>query len=190
MKRAFIIHGWGGTPHQHWLPWLAAELQKQEFEVHVPTMPDTDHPDTDRWLATLEREVGSPDQDTYLIGHSIGCLTILRYLERHGPIGGTVLVAPWVILSPESVADPADARIAEDWTASDMNWGMVKAGCRQFTAIFSDDDPDVPLQENKPVFENELGANIIVESGKGHFTAEDDVTELPSALQAVLDMSR
>ena len=28
-KRVFIIHGWGGKPDEHWLPWLEEELAKK-----------------------------------------------------------------------------------------------------------------------------------------------------------------
>ncbi len=38
-KRAFIIHGWGGKPDEHWLPWLAGELEKNGFDVIVPAIP-------------------------------------------------------------------------------------------------------------------------------------------------------
>jgi len=27
MKRAFIIHGYGATPEDHWFSWLAQQLQ-------------------------------------------------------------------------------------------------------------------------------------------------------------------
>jgi predicted alpha/beta hydrolase family esterase len=51
--------------------------------------------------------------------------------------------------------------------------------------IFSKDDPVVPFDENLPIFRDKLGAEIIVEEGKGHFSGSDGVTELPSALEAI-----
>jgi len=56
--------------------------------------------------------------------------------------------------------------------------------------LFSEDDPDVPFADNKPIFEKELGAKIIVEEGKGHFTAEKGVTELPVVLEELLKMAK
>ena len=29
MKRAFIIHGWGGHPEERWYPWAKNELEKK-----------------------------------------------------------------------------------------------------------------------------------------------------------------
>jgi len=51
----------------------------------------------------------------------------------------------------------------------------------QFVAIFSDNDPFVPLPEEK-LFKSELGAQIIVLHGKGHLQQEHDVFILPEIL--------
>jgi len=96
MKRAFIIHGWGGSPEEGWLLWLKNELEKREFEVYVPGMPDSKHPKMDAWLERLKKDVGTPDENCYFVGHSLGCISILRYLEglsQDQQIGGAVLVA-------------------------------------------------------------------------------------------------
>ncbi|HZZ99551.1 MAG TPA: alpha/beta fold hydrolase, partial [Candidatus Paceibacterota bacterium] len=108
-KRIFIIHGWTGNPNEHWMPWLDTKLKENGFEVFQPEMPETDHPKMDAWISTLKKEIGAADSNTYLVGHSIGCLAILRYLEKYGEkIGGAVLVAPWTSLYPESFSVPED----------------------------------------------------------------------------------
>ena len=156
----------------------------------MPEMPETDNPKMESWVAYLKEQVGVADEDTYFVGHSIGCLAILRYLEKYQErIGGAVLVAPWITLNPESFADPEDKKVVDDWTKDGFDWTKIKSLCSNFVAVFSEDDPDVPLVENKPIFEKELGARIIVESAKGHFTTDAGVTELPSALDAILKMS-
>ena len=81
-KRAFLIHGWGGSPNEGWRPWLKNKLEQQGFEVFVPAMPDTNYPKLDAWLDKLEQAVGTPDENCYFVGHSLGCITILRYLEK------------------------------------------------------------------------------------------------------------
>src|SRR3989344_6555867 len=189
-KRVFIIHGWTGKPKEHCLPWLAHELEQKGMEVHLPEMPETDDPKMDSWITYLKQGVGTADEDTYFVGHSIGCLAILRYLERYDEkIGGAVLVAPWIALNPESFADPEDKVVVDEWTNKKCDWEKLKGFCSNFVAIFSEDDPDVPFAQNKLIFEQELGAKIVVEKNKGHFTMDDGVTELPSALDAILKMS-
>jgi predicted alpha/beta hydrolase family esterase len=54
-------------------------------------------------------------------------------------------------------------------------------------AIFSDNDPFV-LPENQESWEEKVGAKIIVENDKGHFSGSDGVDSLPSALEALLKM--
>src|SRR3989344_3925551 len=84
MKRAFIIHGWGGNPEEGWFPWAKRELEKKGFEVHVPTMPDAyekEQPTIHGRVGIIREVVGQPEKDTYFIGHSIGCQSIDRYLE-------------------------------------------------------------------------------------------------------------
>src|SRR3989338_6493172 len=80
-KRAFIIHGWDGYPDEGWFPWLKAELEKNGFQVHVPAMPESAEPKIETWVSHLSKAVGDVDENTYFVGHSIGCQTILRFLE-------------------------------------------------------------------------------------------------------------
>lgn len=190
MKRVFIIHGWTGKPNQHWTPWLENKLKEKGFDVYQPEMPETDNPKMNLWTAYLKEQVGKADLDTYFVGHSIGCLTILRYLEKYNEkIGGAVLVAPWVTLNPESFVAPEDKEVVEAWTSGGFDWEKLKNLCHKFVALFSKDDPDVPLDDNMPIFKEELGAKIIIEDGKGHFTSEEDVNELPVVLEQLLKMS-
>ena len=101
-KRAFIIHGWDGYPQEGWFPWLKAELEQRGFTVEVPSMPHPSKPTIEDWVNHLARLVGEPDEQTYLIGHSMGCQTILRYLAslNNQKIGGAVLVAGFFELMP------------------------------------------------------------------------------------------
>lgn len=188
MLRAFIIHGWGGNPEEAWLPWLKKELEKNGFRVTAPAMPETDSPRIETWVPALDAIIGAPDEHTFLVGHSIGCQAILRYLEGLGgneKIGGVVLVAGWMTLTPESTPTDEERAIAKPWVEIPIAWEKVRARASTFTAIFSDNDPDIPLA-NVEIFRENLNAEITMEHNKGHFTASDGVTELPSSLDAVL----
>ena len=55
-------------------------------------------------------------------------------------------------------------------------------------AIFSDDDPHVPI-DNKEDFADKLGSKIIIKRNKGHFTGSTGTKELPVALDAVIAMA-
>lgn len=186
VKRLFIIHGWDGSPHESWLPWLKRELEARGFVVFVPAMPDSSKPNAERWISHLANAVGVADEHTFFVGHSIGCLTILKYLETgEGPIGGAVFVAGWFSLTPSAIPTPREQEIARSWLERPVDFERVRKRTRNFTALFSDDDPDVPI-ENTEIFRNRLGADVIIESGKGHFSEGDGIRELPAARDAIL----
>ncbi len=181
MKRAFIIHGWQGYPEEGWRPWLRKELEKRKFSASVPTMPDTDHPKMDGWVSHLSDTVGVPDEGCYFVGHSLGCIAILRYFETISVnVGGAVLVAGF--------ADNLGIKELSTFFTKPVDWGKIKSVCKNFAAIHSDDDPYVP-PKNGDIFKKNLNAKIIVEHGMKHFSGDDGIFELPSALKAVLDMA-
>lgn len=186
-KRVFIIHGWGGRPNEAWLPWLKRELESNGFAVFTPAMPNSNEPRVAAWVPYLAEQVGAPNRETYFVGHSIGCLTILKYLETiAGPIGGAVFVAGWFSLTPEATPTATEQEIARRWLEQPIDFARVKRTTSNFTALFSNDDPDVPI-ENAQLFQDKLGAEVIIESGKGHFSEDDGIRELPSAFDAVVN---
>ncbi len=185
MKRAIIVHGWGGTPDEGWLPWLKTELEKQGFAVEVPIMPDTERPTIAAWVGKLTEVVGEPDQETFLVGHSIGCQTVLRYLATiNVKIAGAVLVAPWIGLV--NLGNDEEWSVAKPWLETPIDFEAAKNHCLQFTLIFSDNDPFVPLYLNQSTLSSALSAtNVTILHGKGHISGGDDVNELPEALNAI-----
>jgi uncharacterized protein len=95
-KRVFIVHGWDGYPEEGWFPWLKGELEAREFEVFVPQLPDPGNPRIYKWVPKLKEVVGDADEETYFVGHSMGCQTIARFLEnlpQDLKVGGAVFIA-------------------------------------------------------------------------------------------------
>ena len=95
-KRAIIAHGWDGYPEEGWFPWLKSELEARGFEVLVPQLPEANSPSIYNWVPALAEAVGTPDENTYFVGHSMGCQTIARYLEtlpEGAKVGGAVFGA-------------------------------------------------------------------------------------------------
>jgi len=188
-KRVFIVHRWDGSPEVDWYLWLRKELEEENFEVLVPEMPNPEEPEIEPWVSELSGIVGVPDLDTYLVGHSVGCQTILRYLESiDTKIGGAVCVAPWFDL--KNLWDKKSEEIAKPWVETPIDFEKVRKVSDKFVAILSDDDSWVPLSKTKKKFKGNLGAKVIVEHKKGHFTEDDGITELPSALKSILEISK
>ena len=191
-KRVFIIHGWDGYPEEGCFPWLKNELTKKGFAVFTPAMPESLNPRIDTWVSFLKKQVGEPDENTYLVGHSIGAQTILRYLEslpRGVKIGGVVLLAGWIHLTDEAFEDEEDKEIAKPWLETPINWDSVKGHSDDFVAIFSDDDDVIPIGDVE-IFKEKLDAKIIIEHRKDHFSGSSGIKELPVLLDELLEFSK
>lgn len=183
-KRVFIIHGWGGNPDDAWISWLRKKLMEKGFAVLAPKMPDIENPKIKEWVSFLSDLVGKPDEETFFVGHSIGCQTIMRYLEKIYPqkISGAIFVAGWFNL--KNLESPKEEKIAEPWVETPIDFKKVKNSTTSLNVILSDNDPFVPLGDKK-IFENKLGAKIILQKDKGHFTEDDGVIEIPEILELI-----
>jgi len=185
VKRVIIVHGYKGKPETNWKPWLKAELESRGYAVDVPAMPHTDHPIAAEWGAKLAEVVGEPGPDTYLVGHSLGCITILRYLEslkKGQRIGGVVTIAGFGERFQEYNAGSHDTFFDHE-----LDWPHIRSHCGRFVAIHSDDDPGVELAQ-VDLFEDKLGAKAIRVHGFGHFGSPDGVYEVPLVRDELLSM--
>lgn len=186
MKRVFLVHGWGGSPDNCWFPWLKNKLEENGFVVQVPAMPHPENPTIEDWVNCLANAVGQADSETYFVGHSIGCQTILRYIERlRGPVGGVVCVAGWFRLL--HLATDEEKEIARPWLETLLDYERVKQNVSKIVAIFSDNDPDVDVADSE-FFKNNLNAKIIIEHNKRHFSDDAGITELPVVLEELLKL--
>lgn len=180
MKRVFIVHQWGSSPAGDWYPWLKETLEAKGYYVRVPAMPHPERPTIENWVAHLANEVGTSNDNTYFIGHSVGCQTILRYLQtQETACGGAVFVAGWFTL--QGLETDEENEIAEPWLTTHLGFETIKLNLPHSTAIFSDNDPYVPLSD-KEIFRAKLDSDIIVEHNQGHFTESDGITSLPIIL--------
>ncbi|HLD80213.1 MAG TPA: alpha/beta hydrolase [Candidatus Nanoarchaeia archaeon] len=183
MKRAIIVHGWDGVPNDSWKPWLKKELERSGFQILAPQMPGGLHPKLNEWIKTISQTVGVPDKDTYFIGHSLGCISIVRYLTtlpKNNVVGGCVLIAGF----------SGNIRIPEisEFYSQTADVEKARDHCNNFVIIHSDNDEDVPMKKAIE-FKDQLKAKFILEHNKGHLSESDNVKELPSALNAIKEMS-
>lgn len=182
MKRAVIVHCWGGSSDYAWYPWLKAELEKLGYQVTVPDMPNIDEPKLTEWLPKLQEVIGQPDDELLLIGHSLGTVTIMRYLETlpaDARIDKAILVAGFT--------DQLGFKELENFFESRLEFGKIKPkAINGFVAIQSDDDPFVSEQYGARLQE-ELGATLVIKHNAQHMSGaadgEQPCTNLPEVLQ-------
>ena len=127
------------------------------------------------------------DNETYFIGHSIGCQTIMRYLETKEitKIGGILFVAPWLDLLPQAIDDEDSYNTAQPWIKTPINFDKIKQFTNNITCIFSDNDYFVSLEQEQE-FKDKLNSKTLIVKNKGHISQDDNVYEL----QEILDLSK
>lgn len=176
MKRVIIVHGYTGYPDKNWFPWLKAELEELGVEVITPLMPDTEAPRFEDWLQRLQKVVGEPDEDTVLVGHSLGCPTVLRYaesLDEGQKIGGAVLVAGF--------AEPIHFTELDGFTAGPWDDERIKQVINKLILVSSDNDEHVPLYMAENM-RNRFGASLHVLHNAGHINQKSGHFEVPVVL--------
>jgi predicted alpha/beta hydrolase family esterase len=188
MNTCIIVHCWEGYPEYCWYPWLKDKLEKEGWNVIVPEMPETVTPTLQKWLPKLQEIANNPNENLYLVGHSLGCITILRYLENlkeNQKVGGVVMVAGFT--------DYLGYEELSTFFEEEINYDEINKHCDKFVAIHSDNDPYVSL-EHGDIFKKELGARVVVKNQMGHFSGEieneESCVELPDVYNSLLEISK
>jgi len=192
MKTVYLIHGWEGSPKEPMHVWIKKELEKNNFSVVVPEMPNPEKPEIESWVGKLNKIVNL-NEEVYFIGHSIGCQTILRFIEGiKNNVKGVVLIAPWTHLNEETIEKEGEEVIemAKPWIETPINWKKIKTKIEsQVVCLFSDNDPYVPLSE-ADLFKEKLKAKIIIEHNKGHFDPDSKIKENSTAVSELLKIKK
>ena len=181
-KKIIIVHGWEASPENHWFPWLKLELLKLGCAVLIPAMPNTNHPIMNEWVLHLEHIIGKPNENTYLVGHSLGSVAIVRYLEslsEREKIGGVILVAGF--LEPIGYAE------LDSFFATPFDFEKIKSITKNIISIHSGNDSVVPMR-NSELIEDNLGAERIIVQNAGHFNGGDGFTEFPIVLEKMREL--
>jgi predicted alpha/beta hydrolase family esterase len=188
MKRAIVVHCWDGYPGYCWYQDTKRTLEHAGFVVDVPSMPDTHEPELSKWLPKLREVAGEPDGDLFLIGHSAGVITILRYLEglRDGQkVGGAVFVAGFT--------EDLGFKELKSFFEKPINFEKITAHTKTFVAINSDDDPYVPVKYGEEL-RDQLQAKLIIKHKMKHFSGHvgdpGACESLPDVADAVIAMAR
>lgn len=172
MTKVFIIHGWEGHPEEGWLPWLKQKLIKIGCEVAIPQMPNRIFPVFRDWIKAISL-VGKSPQKTILIGHSLGCSTILNYLHQNSGLTkfkAIILVSPFV--------RDIGADTVREFMGRDLDWDKIKSRTNHFIVVHSKDDLVVPFAEGKYVA-RKLSAKFVLVNNFNHFSEVDNIKTVP-----------
>ncbi len=181
-KKVFLIHGFQGSPNGGWRPYLMAELEKIDIYACSLPMPKPDEPLLSEWLEEIKRHIeANPNDDIYLVGHSLGGTTILRYLEQFGSPN-----LKGVVIASAPCHQNGNLKIV-DFLRTDFNWQDMKNKIKHVHVIHGADDPLVPVSDAKEIAEQLDGKLILIPNGK-HLNGSAGFTELPEALSALIEI--
>ena len=155
------------------------------MKVEIPLMPDTDHPVLQRWLPSFSKAVEEISEDDILIGHSVGCATVLRFLESLGEdqkVGCVLMVAGFL-------DDRGDSEISSFFN-EEFNFEKLRMRSSSFVSIHSDNDPALKPNyfKHSNVFLSRLKAKIIIIPDGGHFSIADNCFEFPEVVNEVITL--
>ena len=169
--KVYILHGYGAGPNDHWFQWLRKELRQKNVPAEIIQFPDSSNPKLDEWISTLHEKIGEIDQDTFIVVHSLGCVTFLKYLqeklENKGDIdiGGMMLVSGLLKKLPK--LPELDAFVEPK-----INIERIKSTTDFVTVVGAKDDPIVPYHHIKDLAIS-LDAQLIGLDDGGHFLSSN-----------------
>lgn len=170
----YIVHGYGASPDNHWFPWLKEELSAQGADVTILRMPTPQNPDVKKWVGHLSLLANRLNNDTYFVAHSLGCISVLRYLEEVNfpePIGGFILVSGFAKPLP-------DLEELNEFVQTPLDDKLIIQKVKKRAVIASKDDAVVPFAFSKKLAER-LQADFHTTDHCGHFLDSEGFTTLP-----------
>ena len=179
MKRVVIVHGANGSPEENWFPWLKKELESKGIEVIIPQFPGGKDQNFEQWLGVFKAD--QLDEDTILVGHSLGVAFILRLLEHSScKVRACFLVAGFA-----SRLNNKFDKITRTFVDQPFAWGTIQKNCKKFFVYASDNDPYVPMAKAKELGEKIHTAPILVKNA-GHFNEAAGYTSFQLLLADIL----
>ena len=163
----YVVHGYCANPEANWFPWLkqlgATQLHRP---VHVVTLPEPDNPRLADWLAACQSQIPQTDGVT-LIGHSLGCITTLRFLAQ-----ANVQNVNLILVSGFDDLVPGLTELAP-FTAEALDYVAIRAKLKAAVVISARDDHIVPYQFTQRLPDNlavpftllPTGDHLITETG-------------------------
>lgn len=176
MKQALILQGWPQKTSKHWYPWLKKELTSQGFKVFLPAIPTmySKNPHMPTQIKFLEKLV-KLDQDTVVIGHSLGTQLAMRLAEKH-QYKTMILVGGWDF-------NDLTKGIESFWSNKINHKKIIKNTKKRFV-VHSNNDPYITKLIASDMSDR-LNAKFVYIKDGGHFMGEDGYKKFPKLLTLI-----
>ena len=184
MKNALILHETDGYPTENWFDWLKIQLERNNWKVWVPQLPNCDRPNIEKYNKYLfTNDNWKFDEESIIVGHSSGAVAILGLLQSL-PVGKKVDTCYLI----GSFRNNLNWDVLDDLFLEPFDFDLIKSKANKFVFIHSDNDPYCPL-EHAQFLSEKLGGELVIKPGQFHFsigTAGDKYKEFPELLKLIL----
>ena len=174
-----ILHGYTGRNDKNFIPWLKHELEQRGAKVQAPQLPNTDNPTEVEQVQYVLDNVAF-DENTVLIGHSLGGLVAMRVLEQlPHKIHHLMLVAPAVLRQFYQGSDDIDTKTGErkrfiDHFSYDFDFDKISSQAVHKT-ILQDNNDSKSRKPSMQYIADNIGATLYkTVANKRHFVAEQE----------------
>ena len=180
----YVIHGFTASSKANWFPWLEVHGHSLRISMRIPDLPGANDPHLEPWLEEIEEAVKEMDENTIFIGHSLGCITAIRYVLRKGiKIKGAIFVSGFMGENPMEVQKDG----LSEFVNGEIDVEQVKRLIPKRIMLTATNDDIVPWEATKEMAQR-LNCELIVLSAGGHFIDRDGCTELHEVLRILEKM--
>ncbi|MFH1253270.1 MAG: alpha/beta hydrolase [Candidatus Uhrbacteria bacterium] len=184
MSNIFIIHGTGSNPENNWFPWLKTELEKSGHQVLIPKFPTPKNQSLQTWLETFENYQQYLNEETIVVGHSLGVAFLLSILENlKQPIKAAFFVSGFI----GPLNNPEFDTLNQTFVTKTFAWEKIKKSCPKFFIINSDNDPYICLEKGAELAKN-LDSELIILKNAGHINKESGHTKFEFLLKKIKEI--
>jgi len=165
--RVVLVHGFNSSPEQNFHPWLAGQLRERGFEVVAPALnvKSGEEFKLKDVIAQIEAAVGEVKNTDIFLGHSLGALVALNFLEAvemtETPRAVIMVGAPWKVAKPE----------LRSLFLADLDADVAIWKAREFYIVHSKDDALVPFEHGQKLAQY-LKGKLVETEGDDHYMGE------------------
>jgi predicted alpha/beta hydrolase family esterase len=183
VKNALIMHGTDFDKDQkqsinNWFPWLKKELEKIDYKVWLPELPEAWHPDLNTYWNFLKDF--NFNAETIVIGHSSGGAMLFGLLYKL-PVKKKIKLAISVAGFYHDEGWNCEGLFSEPY-----DWEKIKRQAEKIIIIASDNDPYIKPEQTE-YLSTHIAVTPTILHDAGHFNLEkgERFKQFPELLEII-----
>ena len=174
----YIIHGYTANSTANWFPDLKENLESENIKVHIFDMPNSQAPIFEEWIEFLKKKIDTIHSNSIFIGHSLGCVTLLNFLEEknYKNVNSLFLVSGFVEKTP--------IQKLSGFMEKTIDYSKVINNVKNRFVISAFDDDIIPYSYSEYLAEK-IDAKFILLKKSKHFIDRDGFYKFPLLIDLI-----